>query len=119
VRFLVDRCAGRRVALWLREKGYDVAEVVGPDPGDLEILERAGQENRILITLDKHFVQLLFRRSQAYPGLIRLPDVPAAHRILLLERILSSHSEDLSRGAVIAVRGERIRVSLRRRDEEE
>lgn len=92
---------------------------MGPDPGDLELLERAGRENRILITLDKHFLQLIFHRSQAHSGLIRLPDVPVAQRILLLERILSSHAGDLARGAVIAVRGERIRVSLPRTGRED
>jgi predicted nuclease of predicted toxin-antitoxin system len=91
---------------------------VGPDPGDLELLDRAAQEKRILITLDKHFLQLIFHRSQAHYGLVRLPDVPADQRILLLERILSTHAVELSHGAVIAVRGDRIRVSLTRaRDE--
>jgi predicted nuclease of predicted toxin-antitoxin system len=113
LRFLIDRCTGKRVALWLRERGHDVVEVVGPDPGDLELLERAAQEGRVLVTLDKHFLQLISQRSQPYSGLIRLPDLPAAERILLLERILRAHGEDLDRGAIVSVRGERIRLSLR------
>jgi predicted nuclease of predicted toxin-antitoxin system len=117
LRFLVDRCTGRRVALWLREEGHDVAEVVGPDPGDLALLERAAQEGRILVTLDKHFLQLIFHHSRAHSGLIRLPDLPASERILLMERILHTYSEDLRRGAVVAARGERIRVSSPRVDE--
>ncbi|HVR97350.1 MAG TPA: DUF5615 family PIN-like protein [Thermoanaerobaculia bacterium] len=76
MKFLVDRCAGRRVALWLREAGYDVAEVVGPDPGDLELLRRAAEEERVVVTLDKHFLQLVFHHAHAHRGLIRLPDVP-------------------------------------------
>jgi predicted nuclease of predicted toxin-antitoxin system len=111
LRFLVDRCAGRRVALWLRDGGHDVAEVVGPDPGDAELLERAAREGRILITLDKHFLQLIFHRSRRHRGLIRLPDVPAPQRLVLLERILDTHAADLERGAVVAVRGARLRVS--------
>jgi predicted nuclease of predicted toxin-antitoxin system len=103
----------------LREKGHDVAEVVGPDPGDLELLERAVREGRILITLDKHFLQLIFHRSQPHSGLIRLPDVPAAERMLLLDRILGTHADDLDRGAIVSVRGERIRVSLQQRAGEE
>jgi predicted nuclease of predicted toxin-antitoxin system len=112
VKFLVDRCAGRKVATWLRQTGHDVAEVVGPDPGDSELLARAVQEERVLITLDKHFLQLIFHRSSAHHGLIRLPDVPPAQRIDLLDRILSAHAAELQAGAVIAVRGERIRLSL-------
>jgi predicted nuclease of predicted toxin-antitoxin system len=114
VRFLVDRCAGRRLADWLRGQGYEVAEVVGPDPGDQELLDQANREERILITLDKHFLQLIFHRSRPHRGMVRLPDVPAAERISLLERVLATHAEDLARGAVISVRGERIRVSLAR-----
>jgi hypothetical protein len=75
-------------------------------------LKRAAQEERILVTLDKHFLQLIFHRSQPHCGLIRLPDLPAAERILLLERILRTHGEDLARSAIVSVRGDRIRLSL-------
>lgn len=34
--FLIDRCAGRRLAEWLSNLGHDVVEarILGPDPGD-------------------------------------------------------------------------------------
>jgi len=114
VRFLVDRCAGRRVALWLRDSGHDVAEVIGPDPGDSELLAQAAREDRVLVTLDRHFLQLIFHQARAHRGLVRLPDLPVVQRIALLQRILDLHAADLSRGAVIAVRGSRILVSLPR-----
>lgn len=43
MRFLVDRCAGRRLAEWLRSQGHDVLEAreLGPNPGDRALLERA------------------------------------------------------------------------------
>lgn len=36
MKFLVDRCAGRRLAEWLRKQGHDAAESAerGEDPGD-------------------------------------------------------------------------------------
>jgi hypothetical protein len=36
MKFLIDRCAGRRVAVWLRHQGHDVREAteITPDPGD-------------------------------------------------------------------------------------
>ena len=54
MKFLVDRCAGRMIADWLREHGYDVVEARDrtPDPGDRALLEWAASESRILITLD-------------------------------------------------------------------
>jgi predicted nuclease of predicted toxin-antitoxin system len=35
MKFLVDRCAGKRLADWLRGEGHDVLEArtLGPDPG--------------------------------------------------------------------------------------
>jgi predicted nuclease of predicted toxin-antitoxin system len=55
VKFLVDRCAGRRLAEWLRGQGHDVLESRerGADPGDDVILEWAVAESRILITMRK------------------------------------------------------------------
>ena len=55
--FLVDRCAGRRLAEWLRSLGHDVVEArsLGPDPGDKEVLRMAAKEGRILVTIDTDF----------------------------------------------------------------
>ncbi|TVR00722.1 MAG: hypothetical protein EA399_03280 [Desulfovibrionales bacterium] len=40
VKFLVDRCAGWKLAKWLQSEGYDTISVasLGPDPGDLVLL---------------------------------------------------------------------------------
>jgi predicted nuclease of predicted toxin-antitoxin system len=113
VRFLVDHCAGRRVADWLREKGHDVLEAreLGPDPGDRALLAKAAAEERVLVTLDKHFGRFVFLERSEQAGLIRLPDLPAAERIRLVEQILTSHGADLEARKVVTVRGSRIRVS--------
>ena len=60
MRFLTDRCAGRRLAEWLRSEGHDVVEAqsLGPDPGDRALLELAESENRVLVTMDKDFGEL-------------------------------------------------------------
>jgi predicted nuclease of predicted toxin-antitoxin system len=49
VKFLVDRCAGRRLADWLRSQGHDVLEAssLGADPGDRALLRLAAQEQRV------------------------------------------------------------------------
>lgn len=43
--------------------------------------------------------------------MVRLPDVPAARRIELMNRLLRDHTGELAEGAVLTVRGERIRIS--------
>ena len=114
MKFLVDRCAGRRLVVWLRNEGHDVAESSdsGEDPGDDAILQRALAESRVLITMNKDFGELVFRQRHAHAGLVRLPDVPADRRIVLMHRLLDNYEKALSSGAVITVRGGRIRISL-------
>jgi predicted nuclease of predicted toxin-antitoxin system len=113
VKFLVDLCAGRRLAAWLRNQGHDVVESRerGLDPGDRILLEWAATEDRVLITMDKDFGELIFIEELPHCGLIRLPDVPAERRIALMEKVLAGHSGDLAERAIITVRGERIRIS--------
>lgn len=42
MRFLIDRCAGRLIADWLRNQGHDVeSRELGPDPGDRALLDWA------------------------------------------------------------------------------
>jgi predicted nuclease of predicted toxin-antitoxin system len=45
MRFLVDRCANRKFAEWLKSRRHDVLEsrTLGADPGDRELLELAVQ----------------------------------------------------------------------------
>jgi predicted nuclease of predicted toxin-antitoxin system len=114
VKFLVDRCAGKRLADWLRQDGHDVLEStsLGPDPGDLALLEIAARENRILITIDTDFGELIFREKISHAGMVRLPDLPAEERILIFETLLKEHSREMESGAIITVRGNRVRISF-------
>ena len=113
MKFLVDRCAGRRLANWLREHGHDVTEARErkPDPGDAAILQWAAAEERIVVTIDTDFGELIFVEGAEHRGLVRLPDVPAPQRIALMGDILERHAAELQAGALITVRGGRIRVT--------
>ena len=115
MRFLLDRCAGRRLAEWLRVQGHDVVESrdLGADPGDRLLLERAAAEGRVLVTMDRDFGALLFLEMARHAGLVRLPDVPSSRRIALMGQLLGAYRDDLANGAVVTVRGGRIRVSRR------
>ena len=57
MKFLVDVCAGRRLAEWLTSLGHDVQQVRehAPDMEDEEILRWAVREDRIVVTVDKDF----------------------------------------------------------------
>ncbi len=63
------------------------------------------------MTIDTDFGALVLVAGAQHAGLVRLPDVPAAARIALMEQILARHSEaDLADG-IVTVRGSRIRYS--------
>ncbi len=113
MKFLVDRCAGYRLAEWLRQAGHDVVEARerSPDPGDQTLLAWAVSEDRILVTIDTDFGDLVFAHSLAHCGLVRLPDVPAEQRIALMERVLTSYPHELEAESIITIRGKRIRIS--------
>ena len=113
MKFLVDRCAGRRLADWLREHGHDVAESRerGPDPGDRVIVSWAAAEERVRITIDTDFGRIVFAEGARHCGVVRLPDVPARQRIALLAQVLQGHRNDLEAQAIVTVRGGRMRIS--------
>lgn len=113
MQFLIDRCAGTRIAEWLRTQGHDVVEARerGRDPGDRVLLEWAAQESRILITIDTDFGQIIFLEGQPHCGLIRLPDVPSDRRVEILRDLIARFRDELEAGVVITVRGGKIRIS--------
>ena len=113
MKFLVDRCAGHRLAEWLRQAGHDAIEAREhyPAPGDQALLEWAVSEDRIVVTIDTDFGELVFAHSHAHRGLVRLPDVPAHQRIALMDRILTSYSQELEAKSIVTIRGQRIRIS--------
>ena len=113
MRFLVDRCAGARLAEWLRISGHDVVEAreIGPDPGDRALLELAESEAQVLVTIDTDFGELIHLHDVPHAGLVRLPDVPAAQRIALMAELLDHHREALEAQSIVTVRGGRVRIS--------
>ena len=113
MKFLIDRCAGVRLAQWLREQGHDVVESHerGADPGDRALLQLAADEQRILVTIDTDFGQLVFAEDIPHCGLIRLPDAPAERRIALVADLLARHARDLANHAIVTVRAGRVRIA--------
>lgn len=113
MKFLVDRCAGPGLADWLRNQGHDVLEArqFEPDPGDRALLERAGSEGRILVTIDTDFGELVYVDRVLHAGLVRLPDVPVPARLALMREMIQRHRPELEAGSVITIRSGRIRIA--------
>jgi predicted nuclease of predicted toxin-antitoxin system len=74
----------------LRQAGYDVASVTEDSPGieDSEVLTRAANEQRVVITFDRDYGELIYRLRLPSPtGVLYLrfrPHTPEEPAILLL-----------------------------------
>jgi predicted nuclease of predicted toxin-antitoxin system len=114
-RFLLDENAESRIGRALQVLGHDVKTIARDYPASLpdrQILSLAVAEDRILVTNDRDFGDLIFRQGQPHRGVIyfRLPlDSTADEKIAQLQQILVSHSERLDRFLVITPRGVRVR----------
>jgi predicted nuclease of predicted toxin-antitoxin system len=115
LKFLIDTCGGRRLAEWLQAARHDVVRVsdTGLDPGDAAVLQRAADEKRILITMDKYFGKLVHRDGRRHAGIIRLPHSTVAGRIDLVRQLSERQSAAEPEGGTVTMRGTRIRI-LRR-----
>ncbi len=70
MKFLVDAQLPRRLAQWLRDEGHDAIHTrdlpEGNQTGDAVINEMSIREERIVVTKDEDFVDMLLLRHQPY-----------------------------------------------------
>ena len=102
----MDECTGPAVALWLRRQNHDVISVYDVIRGadDSEVIQNAYDQNRILITNDKDFGELIFRVKKPHKGviLLRLEDERAANKISVLQRLLEKYEKSLPGHFIVA-----------------
>jgi predicted nuclease of predicted toxin-antitoxin system len=116
VRFLVDENLPRRLTDLLRGNGHE-AEHVGDlgleSASDPEILEKARDDERILISADTDFGTLLAESHAELPSIIlirRTSNRRAFHLASMVEANLPELTEDLESGCVVVFDAERVRV---------
>lgn len=110
--FLTDVNASGVLARWLVEMGHDVSVVGDKNPKmtDDEILTWAVDEQRIIITTDKDFEEMVWRERKLHCGILRLENLPRAERKLLLEEALELYSRELSAGTIIIAQKKKFRI---------
>lgn len=74
MRLLIDESAGKKLASLLEQAGHDAvfSGEAGAGLRDEEVLSFAERENRILVTADKDFGELVFRMKMRASGVILL-----------------------------------------------
>ena len=112
MRLLLDSCVSKFAVEALREKNHDVIWVPeeGEDPGDTEILNRAYQEERVLVTADKDFGDLVFVFQKPHPAIIRLVSLKAKEQGSIILMVLEKYSNYLSNNPVFTVDKSRVRI---------
>jgi predicted nuclease of predicted toxin-antitoxin system len=112
MKFLVDVNASSSLASWLVGLGHDVAQVKDRDArmADGDILTWAVNEQRIIITTDQDFEEMIWREGKRHGGVLRLENLPRSQRKSLLEGVLSGYSQALVSGEVVIALSRKIRI---------
>ncbi len=93
MRILVDENVPRDLVVWLRMTGHDVllASEIKAGADDIEWAACAEQEQRVLLTSDKDFGELVFRDRLTTHGivLLRLDHLPVPEILARLQSVWS------------------------------
>lgn len=116
MKFLIDESADARLAPYLRSRGHDVKLVAAdfaPSITDPKVLRIADREQRILITFDRDFGELVFVNRQSHAGVLyfRLGPIDLSVEIARLHHVLTHYADRLDQFIVIT--RTRVRVSSR------
>ncbi len=113
MRFLADENVSRLVVEHLRTAGHDVTRIgeLGLGASDDAVIAAAWREDRILITEDRDFGEMVIRQQMSVPGLVlleldRLSNVAEAERVT---EIVSANAERLP-GNLMVIEPGRVRV---------
>jgi predicted nuclease of predicted toxin-antitoxin system len=115
LRFLVDNALSPKLAEGLRQAGHDAVhlrEIGRQSAPDSEVLARAIDEARIIISSDMDFGDLLAARELARPSVILFRRVERGtnSRLALLLKNLAAISVDLERGSIVILESSRMRI---------
>ena len=99
LKLYLDQMFKLEVAQALREQGFNVLRALETGlarADDLQILEKAVSEDRILITLDEHFGDWAVLPLSNHPGVIRIKVNPTTSKkvIKLLTQFLHNHKSE-------------------------
>jgi len=114
MRFLVDECTGPMVASWLRDQNHEVFSVYDEARGldDDEVIQKALEGERILITNDKDFGEKVYRDGRLHSGviLLRLQDERSKSKIRVLSNLLNMYSDRIP-NSFLVVTEQRVRFA--------
>lgn len=115
MRFLADMGVSQKVVEWLRARNYDAVHLRDERLQRLpngEIFQKAAREQRIVLTFDLDFGEILAGSGDDIVSVIlfRLRNTRSDFVIQRLADVLTHSSAELSKGAIVIVEDGRYRV---------
>ena len=115
MKLLLDQGLPRSAATLLTKAGIDtihVADIGLSAADDTDILQRAKNDERIVVTLDADFHALLALSAATTPSVIRIRIERLRAQVLanLLLSVVGEFAEDLKQGAIMTVEPSRVRL---------
>jgi predicted nuclease of predicted toxin-antitoxin system len=114
MRFLIDECLKPVVSSLLNEAGHDAVHVafVGlAGHPDVDVMALAQAENRVLVSADTDFGELLVNSGDALPSVILLRrNHAASNQAATIITALPDIEEQLLQGAFVVITADRVRI---------
>lgn len=117
MKFMLDMGISPKTAVFLRNLGYDAIhlhELKSDRLTDPAIMQMARNEERILLTHDLDFGELIAASGANAPSVIifRLRNMNPKNVNRFLNGIISEHRDALEKGAIVSVTEGQVRVRL-------
>jgi len=117
LKFIIDVGVGKKVEDFLYKSGYDVLSVrdINPSMSDSKIIGIASKDNRIIITMDKDFGELVYNSGLTHKGilLLRTENCSGDKKIKILSEILRNYSSELEENFCVFSK-DRLRIRKKR-----
>jgi predicted nuclease of predicted toxin-antitoxin system len=117
MKFMLDMGISPKTAVFLRNLGYDgihLHDLKSDRSTDPAVLQMARNEERILLTHDLDFGELIAASGGNAPSVIifRLRNMNPKNVNRFLNGIITEHRDALEKGAIVSVTEGRVRVRL-------
>lgn len=115
LKFLADIGISPKAIAFLRTEGYDAIHLIEEQLerlSDVEIIDKAKSEARIILTHDLDFGDLMAASGDSLPSVVifRLSDMRPANVNLHLRLILAQYQSLLLDGAILSITQGRVRI---------
>ena len=113
MKFLLDVCvSSRSLEAWLLKEGHDVrsAYAVDPKASDERLMAVALEEERVLVTEDKDFGELVFVWQLPHGPIVRMVGLTVDEQVSGMAELLRRNIGELTGPVIVTVTRGRIRI---------